>query len=195
MKKKQWKASYTVEAAFIIPMITLIIVFLISQTLFYRDVLTAERIAMTAAENGVRYTDGDAALGEADWDYSHLSEAGIAREILSYNNRKDRKAIEEYASARLKENLWFAVPGAVSAQIDGDDVTVTVSVRAGDDIMALLRGLNRRLFVREVSVTEYGHDAPSVNRAMVAVWETGGKTKGVSAFLEKLQTLLGKVAG
>ena len=65
-------ASYTVEATFISPIVTVIIVLLISETLFYRDILTAERAAMNAAENGLRYAVADAAFGKADWDYSHI---------------------------------------------------------------------------------------------------------------------------
>lgn len=195
MKKKQWQASYTVEATFIIPIVTLVMILLITETLFYRDILTAERIAATVAENGVRYTGGDAKLGEADWDYSHFSEAGIAREILRYNSSKDRRKLEEYATEKLRKNLWFAVPGTVSAQTDGSDVTIRITIRVGDDIIALFRGLNRGMFVREVSVTERGHDAPFVNRTLVAAWETAGKTKGVSEFIHKLEELLEKLAG
>ena len=192
-KHKRLTASYTVEATFIVPIVTIIVILLISETLFYRDVLTAERVAMSAAENGLRYTRNDASLGNADWDYSHLSEAGIGRTLLRYNKSRDRGKIEEFTSKKLEESLWFAVAGPVTAEIDGDDVKVSFTLLGADDILAVFRPLNTGLFHREISVTEYGHDAPGTNRLLVAAWETGEKTKGVSEFLGKLETMMEKV--
>lgn len=189
------KASYTVEATFIIPIVTLIITLLISETLFFRDVLTAERVAMSAAENGLRYVTADASFGKADWDYSRLSAAGASAILLNEIKAKDRQKIEEYAALKIKENLWFAVPGPVSAESDGGDMTVSVTITAGDGILAVFRPLNKGLFVRKVSVTASAHDAPGMNRILVAAWETGGKTKGVSEVLDKIQTIIEKVLG
>ncbi|MBO4695976.1 MAG: hypothetical protein J5643_01695 [Lachnospiraceae bacterium] len=188
-------ASYTVEATFIIPIVTVIIVLLISETLFYRDILTAERAAMNAAENGLRYAAADAAFGKADWDYSHMSSAGVSGMLLHRIRAKDRQKIEEYATEKLKENLWFAVPGPVTAESDGDNITVSVTITARDGILAVFRPLNKGLFARTVSVTASGHDAPGANRILVAAWETGDRTKGVSEVLDKIQTIIEKVLG
>ena len=192
-KQKRFFASYTVEATFIVPIVTMIVVLLISETLFYRDILTAERVAMSAAENGLRYSLNDASLGKADWDYSHLTEAGVGRTLLRYNTNKDKYKIEEYASKKLEESLWFAVAGPVTTEIDGDEVRVSFMLLAQDDILAVFRPLNIGLFHRNISVTEYGHDAPGTNRLLIAAWETGEKTKGVSEFLGKIETLMEKV--
>ena len=51
----KWKGSYTIEAVFIIPLCTTVVILLLLRTLFMRDVIVAERVAQTALENGVRY--------------------------------------------------------------------------------------------------------------------------------------------
>lgn len=187
------KASYTVEAAFILPIVTLVVILLIAETLFYRDILTAERVAACAAENGHRYTYGDASFGKADWEYSHMQGAGAERLLLRKTARKDRKAIEDYASKKLEDTLWFASAGTISAEINGETVSVEIGVSVANEIRYLFRFFSPGFFNRTVTVTEKGSDIPGTNRILTAAWETGSKTKGFSEFLGKIETLLSKL--
>jgi hypothetical protein len=188
-------ASYTVEAAFIVPLCTMIILLLIGQTLFYRDVVTAERIAMTAAQEGVQYRLTSSALGEAKPDYGRFFSEGILQNYRTALRIKDEEAIEEYAAELLRGKLWFAYGTGVFAEIQGNDVTVTITIDAADAVKYLFRYGNAPLFHRKASVTVQGQDIAMDNRMITAAWDTSTRISGLSEILGKLQNLLGKIIG
>ena len=188
-------ASYTVEAAFIVPLCTMIILLLIGQTLFYRDVVTAERIAMTAAQEGVQYRLTSSALGGAKLEYARFLNEGILQSYATALRIKDEEAIEEYAAELLRGKLWFAYGTGVSAEIQGNDVTVTITVDAADAVKYLFRYGNAPLFHRKASVTVRGQDIAMDNRMITAAWDTSTRISGLSEILGKLQNLLGKIIG
>lgn len=193
--RKQLKASYTVEAAFIVPLCTMVIILLIGQTLFYRDVLAAERVAMCAATEGGRYRLVAASLGKDGLNYNRFAESGILKNNGTGRRMRDEEEIEEYAAELLKGKLWFATGGSITADIQGDNVTVSISVDAADSVKGLFRYGMFSLFHRKVSVTVPVQDIPTDNRLVTAAWDTGMRIEGFSEFLEKIQGLLGKLIG
>ena len=194
-KANTMPASYTVEAAFIVPLCTMIVLLLIGQTLFYRDIVTAERIAMSAAEEGVQYRLTASALGSAKLDFGRFQKEGILQNYGASLRIKDEEAIAEYAEELLDGKLWFAYGTGVSAEIQGNDVTVTITIDAADAVKYLFRYGNAALFRRKVSVTAQGQDLATDNRMITAAWDSGMRINGLSEILEKLQNLLGKLIG
>ena len=193
--KRRLSASYTVEAAFILPICTAVILLLISETLFYRDIVVAERIAKDAAESGTRYVLFDAALGRADLDYAHFLENGILKKLQKSGRYRDERAIEEFADSLMADRLWFAHAGSATAEVNGDDVSVTFSVSGPDAVRAFFSPGSGGLFNRTVTVTVRGRNVAGAARLCTAAWETGERIQGFSDFLTKIKSLIGKLTG
>ncbi len=55
----KWKASFTVEAAFIIPLVSGVLLLLISTALYFRDVTVAKAILMKEVSQGASFLNYD----------------------------------------------------------------------------------------------------------------------------------------
>lgn len=192
---RRLSGSYTVEASFLVPLCTLIILFLITQTLFYRDIVTAERVAASAAEQGIQYIGDCASVQSAGVDYARFYDNGLIRRFSNDVTAKDEKTIADLASRLLEGRLWFANGRGVTAEAKDGKVTVRMTVEPDDRIKALFFGFGIKLFRREVSVTREQKNLPVTNRITTAAWLSGKKVKGLSEVLTKTEELFGKLTG
>lgn len=197
MKKRQlrWTASYTVEAAFVVPICTMVVLLLIGQVLFYRDVVVAERVAMSAAEEGARYRLYAALPGKTALSYERFRKEGVLQSGSSEVRSQDERTIAGYTEELLQGKLWFACQGKVTVDIQGNYVNVSFAVDAPYSVTDLFGYGKRSVFHRMVSVTAEGQDIAEDNRVILTAWETASRIRGLSEILGKLQTLLGKILG
>ena len=192
---KRLSCSYTVEASFLVPICTLVILFLITQALFYRDIVVAERVAASAAEQGVQYISECASVQTAGVDYGRFYDNGLFRRFSGDGTAQDEKAIAEQATRLLDGKLWFANGRDVTAEAKNGKVMVRMTVEPDDRIKALFFGFGIKLFRREVSVSRESKNLPVINRVTTASWESGKKVKGLSEVLTKTEKLFGKHTG
>ena len=194
-ENKRLSCSYTVEASFLVPLCTLVILFLITQALFYRDIVVAERVASSAAEQGVQYISECASVQTAGVDYGRFYDNGLFRRFSDDGTGQEEKAIAEQATRLLDGKLWFANGRGVTAEAKNGRVTVRMTVEPDDRIKALFFGFGIKLFRREVSVSRESKNLPVINRVTTASWESGKKVKGLSEVLTKTKKLFGKLTG
>lgn len=192
---KKLSCSYTVEASFLVPICTLVILFLITQALFYRDIVVSERVAASAAEQGAQYIGECASVQTAAVDYARFEDNGLFRRFSDSGTARDEEAVAKLAAELLAGKLWFATGRGVSAEAKNGKVTVRMTVEPDDRIKALFFGFGIKLFRREVSVTKERKNLPVINRVATASWETGKKVKGLSEALAKAEELFGKLTG
>ncbi len=192
---KRLSCSYTVEASFLVPICTLVILFLITQALFYRDIVVSERVAASAAEQGAQYIGECASVQTAAVDYARFEDNGLFRRFSDSGTARDEEAVAKLAAELLDGKLWFATGRGVSAEAKNGKVTVRMTVEPDDRIKALFFGFGIKLFRREVSVTKERKNLPVINRVAAASWETGKKVKGLSETLAKAEELFGKLTG
>lgn len=192
---KRLSCSYTVEASFLVPICTLVILFLITQALFYRDIVVSERVAASAAEQGAQYIGECASVQTAGVDYARFEDNGLFRRFSDSGTARDEEAVAKLAAELLDGKLWFATGRGVSAEAKNGKVTVRMTVEPDDRIKALFFGFGIKLFRREVSVTKERKNLPVINRVAAASWETGKKVKGLSEALAKAEELFGKLTG
>ena len=192
---KRLSCSYTVEASFLVPICTLVILFLITQALFYRDIVVSERVAASAAEQGAQYIGECASVQTAAVDYARFEDNGLFRRFSDSGTARDEEAVAKLAAELLDGKLWFATGRGVSAEAKNGKVTVRMTVEPDDRIKVLFFGFGIKLFRREVSVTKERKNLPVINRVAAASWETGKKVKGLSEALAKAEELFGKLTG
>ena len=190
---RRLSGSYTVEASFLVPLCTLIILFLITQTLFYLDIVTAERVAASAAEQGIQYISDCASVQSAGVDYGRFYDNGLIRRFSNDGTAKDENTIADLASGLLEGRLWFANGRGVTAEAKDGKVTVRMTVEPDDRIKAVFFGFGIKLFRREVSVTRERKNLPVTNRITTAAWSftapavTAGTTVRWAIFPAELQ--------
>lgn len=182
------RCSYTIEAAYIVPLCTMIIMLLLTETLFYRDILTTEGVALKAVDEAARYVQHSAKPGEAAIDYSHLKRGVFAE--LRRTHYSEENVLTGYVEERLRNRLWISVCGAADVRISGDRISVSVRLHGRDELRYLFRYLPSGLFLREISVSTKVESLSETNRLVVAAWDSGTRIKGVSGLLEKIEAYL-----
>lgn len=191
--KRRWKGSYTVEAAYIVPLCTMIVLLMITQILFYHDIVVAEQAALTAAENGNRYVQYGGGLGQVAPEYGQFVRSSPVRAFFR-DRSEEEAAIGQYVSELLNGQMWISTCGGISVDATGDNVVISMNLNAGNETNAA--GIFRNgLFRRQIRITSRGRDIPMDNRLIKAAWETGLQTKGVSEVLNLVQQFLGKITG
>lgn len=187
----KWKGSYTIEAVFIIPLCTTVVILLLLRTLFMRDVIVAERVAQTALENGVRYMTQNASLGKAEINYRRWKQDGMLRGFSDSAKEQDRATITDYVNRKMEDALWFADYDGTEVTIDGTNISVSLSVGA-NRAFHLFGGLGKRWFRQDIKVSENIQNLPNQNREIMLAWQTGMKTEGLAEILSGIQELIGK---
>lgn len=187
----KWNGSYTIEAVFIVPLCTAVVILLLSKTLFFRDTLVAQRIAQCAAEKGIAYLTQSSSMDKAEIDYYKWKQEGVLRGILDDSSKTDCQTIMNYVNQKMSDELWFADYLGTEISIDESRVTVKITISA-DRAVAFLEGWGVRWFYQDIKVTEQAKDLPNRNRGIMAAWNTGMKIDGLSDLLTKLQERIGR---
>lgn len=189
MRAIRIRASYTVEAVFVMPIVTMVIVLLVEMGLYQRDLMTAEMIAGRVAEEARAYRLHAVDPYSDRVIYDYLKPGNIAAEWL----RKDRSAEEEYLKqymkSMLEKSFWVASVDACSVEFENSKVNVTVSIHS-DVISSPLPIADRNTIMSDtVCYTADLADAAERNRIYGAIMETGKQVKGI----DEIMTFLGKL--
>ncbi len=186
------RGSYTVEAVFVIPLVTMIIILLIDMSLYLRDLTTARALAVRIAEEtrALNLNDELPEYGRV------LYERKVSRSIWSdwFGGTDDED--EEHMISRLREKTEnaFWVSRAVSpvVEIGGGEVKVRFRLE-GDFGIPLWGDAGKRWFTDDVACSVDCRDTVMRTRIYSAIIETGEKIKGVSEILEKLGGILNRL--
>lgn len=180
------------EAVFIIPLVTMIIILLIDMSLYMRDLTTARALAVRIAEEARALN-----LNDESPEYGRVMyERKIGRSIWSdwFVGTEDED--EEYMVSRLREKTdnAFWVSRAVSpvVEIGGGEVKVRFRLE-GDFGIPLWGDAGKQWFTDDVVSTVDCRDTVMRTRIYSAIIETGEKIKGVSEIMEKLGGILNRL--
>ncbi len=189
MRAIRIRASYTVEAVFIMPIVTIVIVLLVEMGLYQRDLLTAEMIASRVTEEARAYRIHAVDPYSDRVIYDYLKPGNIVTEWLKKDRSGEEEYLRQYLDSLLEDSFWIATVDACSVEFENNRANVTVSIHS-DVISGPLSVANRNAMMSDtVCYTADLSDIAEKNRIYGAVMETGKQVKGV----DEIMTLLGRL--
>ncbi len=190
-KVQMIEGSYTVEAVFLMPMITVIVFLLILVAMFLRDVSVARSIAYEALLEGRQLVECDVIPGTDDTMYERTLQNGIFSRILRDTYEEDAGVTTSYFGKNLVNRLWIGEFRNVDVDVTESKIQVTVSVVASGPFAGLWEWIPGGFFSEEIVFEEDWHDVSEKTRIYTAVVRTGLRIKGADAVISGLRKLLG----
>ncbi len=186
----KWKASFTVEAAFIIPLVSGVLLLLISTALYFRDVTVAKAILMKEVSQGASFLNYDV---YPDTDYV-LYERMLAEGFFTRLLQKDDKEAEQILAAHLQERLasafFYAEPEDIEVSVDGGTLRMRLVLDGKKGLWGLGSFGMEKFFSQEVEASASCTDMTQWSRIVTTILRTGERIKGLQAVMEKIRQFL-----
>lgn len=188
---RMMEGSYTVEAAFLMPMITIIVFLLIMVAVYLRDVAIVRSIAYDVILEGRQLAQYDVIPGTDDIMYERELQKGIFSRILEDTDKEDAGITKSYFGKQLVGRLWMSEFRNADVEITESGIRVTVSVVAAGPFIELSEWIPGDFFRDEIVIEEACEDVTAKTRIYTAVVRTGLRIKGADTVISGLQRLLG----
>lgn len=184
------EGSCTVEAAFLMPMITVIVFLLIMVAMYLRDVTVVRSLAYGVLLEGRQLIEGDVIPGTDDVMYERVLREGIFSRILKDTYKEDTGIMKSYFGKQLVGRLWVSEFRNADVDVTEEGIRVTVSVVAAGPFTELSEWIPGDFFRDEIVIEEACNDVSEKTRIYTAVVRTGLRIKGADAVISGLRKLL-----
>ncbi len=189
-KGVQLAGSYTVEAVFVVPLVTGIIFLLIVVAMYFRDVSIARAIAMETLQEGRMLVQSDVLPGTSTVAYEHRWKEGIFTKIMRNSDKENTTLLQMRLRGKLSGQLWISDWKEAGAMCSGDDVRVTLSLKARVPMAGLLSMVSEDFFRETIMVEASAPNVTTKTRMYSTIVRTGKRVKGVKEVLGELEELL-----
>ncbi len=193
IRRCSWRASFTVEAVFIVPLLTMVIVLLVDMALYLRDLSAAETLAVRVAEDtrALILNDEEPRLHKVM--YERKLEQSIFRRWFANTEEADAESMEEYLEELAEGRFWISKIEGHSVRAEDDRVIVHISLRSDSDIPLFGKALVSKWFSDDVTCSVNCEDIGLRTRIYSAVMETGSQITGVHTVLQKLSEIVNRL--
>ena len=186
------RASYTVEAVFVIPFITVLVVLMIDMTLYLRDVAAAASLAGQIAEEGRALTLNDVDPVTHRIRYERRLETSVFARWFQGTETKDAEEMTERLSKELKGRLWVCRAEDALVSIGGGKVRVQIRLSEGGAVPRMFGLTASRWFSDTITCEASCRDIRRQVRIYAAVMDIGSQVVGLSSVMEKLGSLVAR---
>ncbi len=186
--RKLYAGSITVEAAFIMPIVIMIIFALLYLAFYLHDIckIRAET-DLILFKTGITMKH-DAAIATGEIVYDNITDRGVFY-LLTGNTGKEKTAITDFLSRKLSKGLLLVNIKAVNVNVERRKVTVAVEVDTKvslPGIKYLFHSLSRTM----VEGVQPVHNPAETIRYTEVILDTGSKIKGIHELKKKIEDLL-----
>lgn len=186
------RGSFTVEAVFIVPMVTMIIILLIDMALYLRDVSVAETLAERVAEDTRALILNDEEPRQHKVMYERKLTKSIFRRWFTDTSSEDAESMEEYLTELSEGRFWISRIDSQSIRAEGGTITVHIRLCSDTEIPLFGKTLTSRWFSDDVESSVSFSDVVLRTRVYSAIMETGMNIVGVSTVMEKLSEIVNR---
>lgn len=180
-KLKRAKASFTIEAALIMPIVLFVIVALIYTSFYLYDWCRLRAIADIALHKAVVTIKHEADFNTGRVDYEHINDRGVFFRIAG-SSRPDEDKTRNYLTKELQRGFFCTEIRDVQVTIEKRNITVHISGEFNVPMKGIMEyvGSHKRM---EVTVDSPTHDPAELLRMMDVIMETGEKIKGLNQLM------------
>lgn len=185
------QGSYTVEAAFVMPMIIFIVIALIYMSFYMHDKSRIQSILDTAITQSSLMIKHEMDSTNREIDYEHIDARGIYYPVIG-SVEKERNAIIEMVKAQLSSGLFIANIENITVEADHLDIQIKVCARMKISILKV-----KEFFYgsgTQVTITSRGrvHYPAEFVRRFDVVEGVAHDIKGYDEIILKLQKIIKK---
>lgn len=188
-QRRMLGGSYTVEAAFLVPIITGMIVVLIGASMYLRDITLVQSVVAEVSEKGRMLVQHEVLPGTNEILYERELKEGIFSRLLGDSNREDEALLLRELEAGLKGRMWLSRCINKKIDIEAGELEISLVVQAGVPTLLFGTGLNS-FFRRTVSERTELAGVEEKTRIYSAIVETGMRIKGVEKVIDGLSALI-----
>ncbi len=182
---KTCKASITVEAAFVMPIVILTIFALIYLSFYLHDLCRIQGIVDVTLHKAGLILKHESELATAEIDYEYIKDQGIF-DLLQEDSKESEQELYEYLQQKLSKGLFLAKIADIEAKVERSKLTV--SVRTNTEIsIPWVRKLMASYSQTVISGDYPIHDPAETIRVCEVVLDTTSQVKGVDELKNKIE--------
>ena len=187
--RKGVSGSFTVEAAFVVPMVIFVCVLVIYTALYLHDVTVARAGLGEVLSDAGAYTAWDVSPGSTKVIYEYRLERSLFSALTADDSGDRESIILEYAKKRLSEGLLVSSITEVGVDISDAEISISFEISgARNSLIAAF--MPEMLFRKNLSGKTARDDNTIPNRLVTATLRIGKKIKGAETVIDKLNELL-----
>ena len=187
------RGSFTVEAVFIVPAITMIVILMIDMALYLRDYSVAQTLAERVAEDTRALVLNDEEPRLHKVMYERKLSGSIVRRWFQDTDDEDEETMEQYMEELCHGRFWISRIDGKSVRIGEGKVSVTLKFKTDTAMPFFGKALTAHWFSDEITCEVPCEDVGLRTRIYAAVIETGTQIKGVGTVLEKLSEIVNRL--
>jgi|GEM_PF-3535986 TadE-like protein. len=191
--KSSIEGSFTVEAAFIVPLVTMILVLLIDMALYMRDLSTARTLAERVAEDTRALVLNDEEPRLHKVMYERQLTQSVFQRWFAGTDREDADNMDDYLEELSGGRFWISRMDSHSVRVEDGSVVVRIALVSDTGIPMFGKSLTSRWFSDEIVCRIGCADIGFRTRFYAAAIETGTEVKGLSTVLTKLSELVNRL--
>lgn len=185
--KRKWNASFTVEAAFIVPLAVGLLFLMISAALYLRDVTAAKAIMTKAASQGAAFLNYDVYPGTDYILYERVLGEGFFLRLLRDDDSEAEQILAMYLQKEFAGAFLFAEAEEVVVCVDGGTLRMSCVLNGEKGLWGLGGFGIGDFFCQEVEVSVPCADTTQWSRIVTTILRTGERVRGIQAVMEKIR--------
>jgi hypothetical protein len=187
-KRMMLSASITVEAAFVLPIVILLILALFYLAFYLHDVCRIQGIVDGTLHKAGLMIKQDGKLESTQIDYEHYIDQGVFSELMDDHTELERE-LKDYLNRSFTEGLLLSRIEEVQTEVGRMKLSVTIRVSTTITIPWIKELMAMHSYT--VISTDYPvHDPAETIRACEVILETAEQIKGVKYLKNKLEAFL-----
>lgn len=184
---RKWNASFTVEAAFIVPLVVGLLFLMINATLYLHDVTTAKAMLTKAASQGAAFVNYNVYPGTDYVLYERMLDEGFFLRLLRDDDKEAEQILAMYLQKELAGALFLAEAEEVIVCVDGGTLRMSCVLNGEKGLWGLGSFGVGDFFCQEVEASAPCTDTTQWSRIVTTILRTGERIKGIQAVMEKLR--------
>lgn len=184
--RKENQGSFTVEAAFVVPFVTVLLVFMAYAAMYLRDVTVAEAILKQETNRGIAFAVSDVYPGTDAVFYERYLGVDFWKQIFQKQEKAVEQILAENLRKRLENAFWVAEYREIQVSFQKNYLRMQIQLNAGSNVIQKIPLIQGSFFEREIADGIAANDIPEWSRIVTTVLRTGERIKGVNEVIDKI---------
>lgn len=184
--QRKYKGSFTVETAFLVPFIGIMLVLLIYTAMYLRDVTVVKAIIQKEAAQGADfvetnvYPDSDFVL------YQRYLKDGYFTGLMRDDEDDAAEILLADFRDKTKNKLWVSTVEDMDVSVNSHSVMISGVVKGNLSLGTSLVGIKEQFFRRKFQYEYERSELADWSRIVTTVLQTGEKIRGVKTVMSKI---------
>lgn len=187
-EKKTIQGSYTVEAAFVMPIVILIIAALIYMAMYLHDKCSIKSVIDSTIVPSVLIVKHETESEFGSTDYERIDDRGIFFPVIG-NCDKEKDKIKNFIQKKMEKGLFIAEIENIQVEANQSDILIRVSVKMKIALLAIIPFFNRDETFLVISGKGHVHYPAEFVRKLDAVNGILSNIEGYEKVMQKMQKL------